>query len=308
VITPSIDPARDRPPGDEPGSASSAAGSAPDVAPAQAPGADLAEAPDAGPADAPADTSGPAGAGLADRLTIRPPSWLDRALDATILAAKAATLACAVDAFVNADSPRLRGKAIRTRALGYTAGLALVPLVWRLLPERGGYPRGLDLAVTLPLLIDAGGNALGLYEEAHIDDVVHFLNAGIVAGIAGALFATRTDEPWQAALAGTGTAIAAETGWEIAEYLAMRAGADGMDLTYADTMADLVESALGAVLGGVVTWLRMPRDPAERRRGWRHAVGGWRRSGEPIALLGDRGTVAAGAVNRLVSRARRSAR
>jgi hypothetical protein len=52
----------------------------------------------------------------------------------------------------------------------------------------------------------------------------------------------------------------------------------------------------------------MPRDPAERRRGWRHAVGGWRRSGEPIALLGDRGTVAAGAVNRLVSRARRSAR
>lgn len=284
MITPSIEPGRADAPGDEPARVSG------------------------GSTDAASDTSEFSARGPTDRLTIRPPSWLDRALDASILAAKAATLACAVDAFVNADSPRLRGKAIRTRAIGYTAGLALVPVIWRLLPERGRYPRGLDLAVTLPLLIDAGGNALGLYEEAHLDDVVHFLNAGIVAGIAGALFATRTDEPWQAALAGTGTAVAAETGWEIAEYLAMRAGADGMDLTYKDTMADLAESSLGAVIGGIVTWLRMPRDPAERRRGWRHAVGGWRQSGEPIALLGDRGTVAGRAVERLVSGARGRAR
>jgi hypothetical protein len=239
--------------------------------------------------------------GLAARLTIRPPSWLDRALDAAIVATKAATLACAVDALVNAESPRLRGKAIRTRALGYAAGLALVPGIWRLLPDRGRYPRGLDLAVTLPLLIDAGGNALGLYEEAHLDDVVHFLNAAIVAGIAGALFGTRTHHPWQAALAGTGTAIAAETAWEVAEYLAMRAGADGMDLTYEDTMADLAESAAGAVAGGFVTWLRMPRDPGQRRRGWRHAVGGWRDAGEPIALLGGRGTPATESIERLAT-------
>lgn len=285
MITPSIEPDRDGPSVDVPRARSS-----------RAPGA-----PSAAPGDAAPATAGRSGSGPADRLTIRPPSWLDRALDATILAAKAATVACAVDAFVNADSPRLRGKAIRTRAIGYTAGLALVPLIWRLLPDRGRYPRGLDLAVTLPLLIDAGGNALGLYEEAHLDDVVHLLNAAIVSGIAGALFGTRTDQPWQAALAGTGTAIAAETGWEIAEYLAMRAGADGMDLTYGDTMADLAESALGAMLGGIVTWLRMPRDPKERRRGWRHAVGGWRRSGEPIALLGERDSAATEAVERLAT-------
>ena len=226
------------------------------------------------------------------RLAVRPPSWLDRALAAAILAAKAATVACAIDGFVNASSPRLRGKAIRTRAIGYVGGLFIVPLAWRLLPNRGRYPRGLDLAVTVPLLIDAGGNALGMYEEAHLDDLVHLLNAGIVSGVAGALFATQTDEPWQAALAGTGTAIAAETAWEIAEYVAMRAGADGMDLTYDDTMADLAESAAGAVLGGLITWLRMPREPAERKRGWRHAVAGWRDAGEPIALVGGRGTVA----------------
>jgi hypothetical protein len=232
------------------------------------------------------------------RLAIRPPSWLDRAVGSAIVATKALTLACAIDALVNADSPRLRGKAMRTRAIGYLGGLVLVPLAWRVLPDRGRYPRGLDLAVTIPLLIDAGGNALGLYEEAHLDDVVHLLNAAIVSGVVGALYATRTDDPWQAALAGTGTAIAAETGWEIAEWLAQAAGADGMDLTYQDTMADLAESSLGAILGGLVTWLRMPRDPAERRRGWRHALGGWREAGEPIALVGGRGTVAERALTR----------
>ena len=208
------------------------------------------------------------------------------------MATKAATIACAIDGFLNADTPRLRGKAIRTRAFGYTAGLFLVPAIWRLLPDRGRYPRGLDLAVTLPLLIDAGGNALGLYQEAHLDDIVHFINGAIVSGVAGALFATRTDEPWQAAMAGTGTAMAGETFWEIAEFVAMKAGADGMDLTYEDTMADLAESAAGAIVGGLVTWARMPRDRAERRRGWRHAVGGWRDRGEPVAITGGRGSAA----------------
>ena len=226
------------------------------------------------------------------RLTIRPPGWLDRALDAAIVATKAATLACAVDALVNADTPRLRGKGMRLRAAGYTAGLFVVPAIWRALPNRGRYPRGLDLAVALPLLIDAGGNALGLYDEAHLDDVVHFLNAAIVAAVAGALFATRTDDPWEAAVAGSGTAMAGELLWEIAEYVGMKAGATGMGLTYGDTIGDMADSALGAIVGGIVTWLRMPRAKEARKRGWRHAIGGWRDSGEPIALVGGRGSVA----------------
>ena len=242
--------------------------------------------------------AGPMGERSPERLAIAPPAWLDRALDVAIVAAKAATIACAIDGFVNADTPRLRGKAIRTRAFGYTAALFVVPAIWRGLPDRGRYPRGLDLAVTIPLLIDAAGNATGLYEEAHLDDIVHFVNAGIVSAVAGSLFAMRTDEPWQAAMAGTGTAIAGETFWEIAEYVAMKLGADGMNLTYEDTMADLAESALGAIVGGVVTWLRMPRVEADRRRGWRHAIGGWRQAGEPIAITGGRGSVAERAVAR----------
>ena len=91
----------------------------------------------------------------------------------------------------------------------------------------------------------------------------------IFAGVAGSLFATRTEDPWLAAFAGTGTAISAETVWEIGEYVAMKAGATGMGLTYGDTIGDMADSALGAIVGGVVTWLRMPREKEARSRGWR---------------------------------------
>lgn len=199
---------------------------------------------------------------------------LDAALAAVTVAAKAATIVCAVDALLNADSPRLRGKAIRTRAFGYTAALFIVPVVWRLLPDRGRYPHELDLAVTTPLLLDAAGNALGLYERAHIDDVVHLANAAIVSGVAGALLAPRVDKPWQAALAGAGVAITAETAWELAEYGALRHGADGMNLTYEDSMDDIAESWVGAVLGALFTLTRMPRSKSDRTRaGWRGPLG-----------------------------------
>ena len=119
----------------------------------------------------------------------------DAALTAAIVATKAATIGFAVDAFLNADSPRLRGKAIRTRAIGYVGALFIVPVAWRLLPERDGYPRVLDLAVTVPLLLDAGGNAFGLYERAYIDDVVHLTNSAIVSAVAGELLAPQCPRP-----------------------------------------------------------------------------------------------------------------
>ncbi|MFL5646173.1 MAG: hypothetical protein ACJ769_14420 [Chloroflexota bacterium] len=199
---------------------------------------------------------------------------MESALALSILVGKASTVAFAVDAFANADTPRLRGKAIRTRAIGYAGALLVVPILWWLLPGRDRYPRALDLAVTVPLLLDAGGNALDLYEEAHIDDLVHIANSGIVSGVAGSLFAPKVDERWQAALIGAGVSITAAAAWELAEYGAMRLGADGMDLTYDDTMADLAEGFLGAALGALFTLTRVPRARSDRkRRGWREPLG-----------------------------------
>jgi hypothetical protein len=199
----------------------------------------------------------------------------DRVLDAVTLSAKAATIGFGIDAMLHSDSPRLRGKAIRTRAIGYTAALFLVPLAWRFLPgRRGPYPRVLDLAVTLPLLADAGGNAFGIYERAHVDDAVHVANAAILAGVSGSLIAANVDEPWQAALAGGAIAIAGETLWETLEYVAFRLGQEGMDLTYEDTMDDIIGTWIGAVAGALFILARAPRRKSTReQRGWRALLG-----------------------------------
>lgn len=199
----------------------------------------------------------------------------DRVLDVMTFAAKAATVGFGIDALLHHEEPRLRGKAIRTRAVGYTAALLLVPLAWRVLPgRRGPYPRALDLAVTLPLLADAGGNAFGIYQRARVDDAVHVANAAILAGVSGSLIAPNVDEPWQAALAGGAIAIAGETLWETLEYVAWRFGQEGMDLTYEDTMDDIIGTWIGAVAGALYILTRAPRRKSTReRRGWRALLG-----------------------------------
>ncbi len=207
-----------------------------------------------------------------DRRTTKPS---ERIVDAVTIAAKVATIGFGIDALLHHASPRLRGKAIRTRAIGYTAALFLVPLAWRLLPgERGPYPRALDLAVTGPLLADAAGNAFGVYERVRIDDAVHAANAGILAGVSGSLIAPHVDARWQAALAGGAIAIAGETLWETMEYVAWRLGQDGMDLTYEDTMDDIIGTWIGALAGAAYIATRAPRKKEARvQRGWRAILG-----------------------------------
>ena len=52
--------------------------------------------------------------------------------------------------------------------------------------------------------------------------------------------------------------MAAAGGWEIFEWVASKLGAKGMDLSYDDTMEDLIETSAGALLGGLITLLRHP--------------------------------------------------
>jgi hypothetical protein len=172
---------------------------------------------------------------------------------AAIALAKALTVGFGVDALLNAKAKRFRGKAMRPRAVGYIAGLFVVPIAWLARGRRGAYPSALDLAVTMPLLLDAAGNAFGIYDTAHVDDVVHAMNAAIATVVAGALAAPHVDEPWQAALVGGGVAVVGETAWETFEYTALRMGQRGMNLSYADTMEDIYSTWIGAAVGMVVT-------------------------------------------------------
>jgi len=188
----------------------------------------------------------------------RPPSISDVGWSAGITAVKATVVALAVDAFVNSNSPRFNGKAMKVRAVGYTAGLLVVPLAWRLRGRKQPYPRELDMLVALPLLADAGGNAIGIYQRKHVDDAVHFANGALLAGVVGSLAQSRTRTAWEAGAFAAAVGVAAAAIWEISEWVALKFGARGMDLSYDDTMEDLIETSAGALLGGLATLLRNP--------------------------------------------------
>lgn len=177
---------------------------------------------------------------------------------AAITGVKAAVLALAADAFLDSRSPRFKGKAMKVRAIGYTAGLLVVPAAWRVLGRSRRYPRELDLLVALPLLADAGGNAVGMYQNAHVDDAIHFANGALLAGIVGTLVQPRTRTAWEAGTAAASVGVATAAAWEIFEWVAFKLGARGMDLSYDDTMEDLIETSAGALVGGVVALLRHP--------------------------------------------------
>jgi hypothetical protein len=187
-----------------------------------------------------------------------PTAASDVAWAATATAVKATIVALAVDAFVNSSKPRFRGKAMKVRALGYAGALLVVPVAWRLRGRKEPYPRELDLIVALPILADAGGNAIGMYQNAHVDDAIHFANGALLAGAVGSLAQPRTRTAWEAAAFATALGTAAGAVWEIFEWVALKLGARGMDLTYDDTMEDLIETTGGALLGGLVTLLRNP--------------------------------------------------
>ena len=176
-----------------------------------------------------------------------------------ITALKGTVIALAADAFLNSNSPRYHGKGMRFRAVGYAGGLLVAPVAWRLRGRKEPYPRALDLAITIPLLVDAGGNATGMYRRAHMDDLIHFLDGAIVSSVVGALATPRVRTSWEAAGVGALAGGALAGIWEIGEWIGLKVGAKGMDLSYDDTMIDLVETMSGALLGAAITLLRHPR-------------------------------------------------
>jgi len=204
------------------------------------------------------EVPGPGSVGPSQGIATEPPTPADLAMTAAIATVKATVIALAIDAFLNSNAPRYHGKGMRLRAIGYTGGMLLVPVAWRIMGRKDPYPRALDLAVTLPLLVDAGGNAIGIYRRAHVDDLIHFADGALVASIVGALVTPRVRTSWEAAGVAAASGTAAAGIWEIGEWIGLKLGAKGMDLSYDDTMTDLIETTAGALLGAVVTLLRHP--------------------------------------------------
>jgi hypothetical protein len=177
-------------------------------------------------------------------------------------AIKLATAAFALDGFVHSETSRFKGKGMRFRGVGYIAGLALVPVAWLIQGRSRPYPAGADLALSTPLFVDAAGNALGIYDSDRIDDVVHLGNTAALCGLFGAVISPHTKSRAQATAAVAVFGVAGGIGWELMEYIGQTLGLRKLQLSAADTEADLAEDLIGTVIGAAVTWIRWqpPRD------------------------------------------------
>jgi hypothetical protein len=157
---------------------------------------------------------------------------------------------------------QFEGKGMAFRAPFYAASMGAVPIGWRLRGRTNPYPHLADALIVAPFLADTLGNALDFYNNYDsTDDVLHFLNwVLLVGGIT--LLLRRTTMPALGAWAlGYGIGGLAIIWWEAAEWLVQELGTAGLQLTYGDTIGDLVLSSTGGAIGaGAAIWW-------DRRRG-----------------------------------------
>jgi hypothetical protein len=147
------------------------------------------------------------------------------------------------------------GKAMPMRAPLFLASAVLVPVIgWR----RRWSPHAHigDLLLAAPFLLDTLGNLFGLYDEyPATDDVLHALNWILLVGAFHAFRFRKVDDRRDAVLLGYGFGAIAIVWWEVLEWLVSTdgiGGADGLSLTYGDTVGDLLLSSTGGLLGSVL--------------------------------------------------------
>jgi hypothetical protein len=143
------------------------------------------------------------------------------------------------------------GKGMGFRLPLFLAPSFVVPLIaWR----TGKWNVPVDVALTIPFLLDTLGNAFGFFDDYGItDDVLHVVNWIVLCwGLASALAERNPHDRALVMIAGAGIGAMASIGWETAEYLIMRNGVIGMHLTYGDTIGDLVASSSGGALGTAI--------------------------------------------------------
>jgi hypothetical protein len=196
------------------------------------------------------------------------PTWVHGVALVALAAVKAITAACAAEGALHPRAKRYRGKAMRVRAVGYAAGLSLVPAVWVAQRAQRPYPAGADLAVSVPLLIDATGNTLGIYDDARLDDLVHGVNAASLASLFGAVVSPHVRSRQQATLATIAFGVAGELGWEVMEYTAEALGFKGLGLSENDTISDVVAAFIGTGVAAGITWIRWRPTPAQPLADW----------------------------------------
>lgn len=188
------------------------------------------------------------------------------AMPAWLLGAKILLAVLLVVGALFPDVGGFEGKGMAFRLPIFLLPALVIPAL-AVLRVDGRYSVELDIALTLPFLLDTAANAVGLYDSwEQTDDVLHALNWVIlVFGVTAHLCRNTSaagSPRWLLWLAGTGFGAIAIIFWELAEYLVMKAGVGGLALTYGDTVGDLVLSSAGGAVGALAAVRRAPRPPS----------------------------------------------
>lgn len=148
---------------------------------------------------------------------------------------------------------QFEGKGMAMRAPFYLLPALIVPLVWWIRGKRQPYPYLVDALVISPFLSDTLGNVLGFYNAYDVtDDVLHFTNwVLLMGGITLGLLRTHVTN-FVAWTLGWGLGGLAIIWWEAAEWLVQELGTAGLELTYGDTIGDLILSSSGGALGAAL--------------------------------------------------------
>ncbi|MCY3960326.1 MAG: hypothetical protein OXG34_01480 [bacterium] len=145
----------------------------------------------------------------------------------------------------------LEGKGMAFRFPLFMLSAVVVPVARR--RRFSPYPATADTLIVAPFLIDTLANLVGIYDSFNAtDDVLHTLNWLLLVAAFHAWGYRRNSQRSNADawLLGAGIGALAIVGWEAAEWIVSEAGAGGgLNLTYDDTVGDLVLSTSGGMIG-----------------------------------------------------------
>ncbi len=145
-------------------------------------------------------------------------------------------------------------KGMVQRAPLFLAPVVIIPLL-HLFKRYKPYPHTGDLLITLPFLLDTYGNIFGLFDNvANFDDILHFVNWVLLVMAYLAFRYRRVNDNRDARLLGAGFGALAIIVWELIEYIVSEDGPfqgaiNGLNLSYGDTVGDLVVSTGGGIVG-----------------------------------------------------------
>jgi hypothetical protein len=148
---------------------------------------------------------------------------------------------------------RLDGKGWPARAVTYPLSALVIPAVWHFRGRRSEFSYLANALVAAPFVLDLAGNLFGFFDSVtNFDDALHFVNWGfLVAGVVTLMVPTGLAR-WNLISLGAGFGGLAIVLWEFMEYVVQETGTTGLDLTYEDTISDLMLSTAGGAVGAAV--------------------------------------------------------